>query len=120
MALIDQNVKPYLANNLVANYDENGDGTGVNGQPLQVTFRGGLQSSPRLEIEQLQGTFSAQRLDIRHDEIGTNLEQMRSDLYTQMITNGYVYCYNYSEYICVDSITPNRYNLYSCAWLSNF
>lgn len=42
MALINENVKQYLDKSLTANYDDNGDGTGVNGQPLQVDTDGNL------------------------------------------------------------------------------
>ena len=93
MALIDKNSVPYLSNNLVANYDENGDGTGINGQPLQVTIRGGLQSSTRLEFEQLTATYSGQRLGIAHDEVGSNIEALMSDLYGTMQGTGYAYAY---------------------------
>jgi hypothetical protein len=41
-SLIDESVKKNLANNLVANYDENGDGLNINGQPLQVNSVGSL------------------------------------------------------------------------------
>lgn len=42
MALINENIKQNLANNLVANYDDSGVGTGINGQPLQVDTDGNL------------------------------------------------------------------------------
>ena len=43
MALINEDIKRNLANNLVANFDETGEGTGVNGQPLQVDANGNLK-----------------------------------------------------------------------------
>jgi len=118
MPLIDKSAIPYLSNNLVANYDENGDGTGVNGQPLQVTYRGGLQSSTRLEIEQLQGTFSASALSVAHDEVGPNLENLMSQMYSIMQNNGYVYAYNVQTFVTLDQ--AHTYNLYIMAWLSNY
>ena len=42
MALINENIKQNLANNLVANYDDSGVGTGINGQPLNVDTDGNL------------------------------------------------------------------------------
>lgn len=45
MALIPENLKQNLANQFVANFDENGDGTGINGQPLQVSEDGNLYVS---------------------------------------------------------------------------
>ena len=45
MALINENIKQNLANQFVANYDDSGSGTGVNGQPLQVDANGNLQST---------------------------------------------------------------------------
>jgi hypothetical protein len=119
MALINENIKQNLANNLVANYDADGNGTGINGQPLQVTSLGNLTTSNRLQVDQITATFSKQNLNVPHDEIGSKLEEMRSDLYTQMDTYGYNYAYNVNEFICVDNSTPNRYNCYLVAWLSN-
>lgn len=42
MALIQDNNKQYLDKSLVANYDDSGVGTGINGQPLQVDTDGNL------------------------------------------------------------------------------
>lgn len=120
MALIDSTVKQNLANNVVANYDENGDGTGVNGQPLQVTQYGNLTTSNRLEQIQLQATFSKSNYNVPHDEIGAKLEEMMSDLYTQMQTGVYNYAYNIQTFVVYDGATPNRYNCYLTAWLSNY
>jgi hypothetical protein len=120
MALIQENVKQYLANNVVANYDENGDGTGINGQPLQVTQYGNLTTSNRLEQVQLQATFSRTVLGVAHNNVGGEIEGMMSDLYSFMNGDGYNYAYNVQTYIVPDIATANLYNLYLTCWLSNY
>ena len=119
MALINENIKQNLSNNLVANYDVDGNGAGVNGQPLQVTQYGNLTTSNRLELVQLQATYSNARLNTPHDDVATELENMMSELYSTMQTNEYNYVYNLQTFVVYDGATPNRYNLYITAFLSN-
>lgn len=57
MALINENIKQNLANQFVANYDETDEGTGVNGQPLQVDQNGLLNVN--VQTGQLNGKMFA-------------------------------------------------------------
>ena len=121
MTLISETIKQNLANNLVANYDVDGDGTKVNGQPLQVTSLGTLKTADRIEYSIVDGgTWSGQYLNVVHDEIGTTLETLKSDLATVMNSSNLKYAYSFETFIVVDGATPNRYNVYASCWLSNY
>jgi hypothetical protein len=61
MALINENIKQNLANNFVANYDETDEGTGVNGQPLQVDQNGLLNVN--VQTGQLNGKMFAYNVE---------------------------------------------------------
>lgn len=120
MALINEHIKKNLANNLVANYDENGDGTSVNGQPLQVTQYGNLTTTNRLEYAQIGATYSGTRTNIAHDVVGSMLEQLMAEMVAVMGSSGYNYAYNVQTYVVPDVGSRNIYNLYITAWLSNY
>ena len=121
MALINENIKQNLSNNLVANYDVDGNGAGVNGQPLQVSSYGNLKTTDRIEYNVVNGgTWSGQYLNVIHDEIGSTLEILKSDLAVVMNSSGLQYAYNFETFVCLDNSTPNRYNVYASCWLSNY
>lgn len=118
MALITQSVIKNLSNNVVANYDANGDGSGINSQPLQVSDTGILKSSNRVEVYQLENTFHRQTLNVLHANVGSTIEDLYTQLYTFM-QGSYSYAYNINVFILPDVASPTIYNIYLTCTLAN-
>ena len=118
MALITQTAIKNLSNNVVANYDANGDGNGINSQPLQVSVNGALITTNRIEISQLEATFSHQALNVLHANVGAEIESMYTQLYNNMV-GSYAYANNLNITIMADVATPAIYNIYMTCTLSN-